>query len=115
MIIDPKQWATPFGRFVRNYGAEKLAKDLGVTKSAVYHWTRGTAAPSPMTALQMIEFAARSSATLTLDDIYSQPQLATGLSFDEILDSEWAWPVPRRLQPGRAALLTFGEILAADA
>lgn len=44
-------WATTFGTWVRKYGIDKLAKDLNVVPSAVYHWVHGRFVPrQPMMA-----------------------------------------------------------------
>lgn len=53
--------------FISAYGLNKVAKDLGITSQAVYHWDKGTHVPSPIKAYQMIKL---SNELLSFDSIY---------------------------------------------
>ena len=61
------RWETKFGKFVIDYGAEKLAGEVEQTPACVYHWIGGRAFPRPQIAQQIVEI---SNGKLTLEDIY---------------------------------------------
>lgn len=58
---------TEFGGWVQDFGIKKLAKELDITPSAVYHWLRGTVVPRPDKAQEMV---ALSKKRLTLEQVY---------------------------------------------
>lgn len=64
------RWDSKFGQFVQGYGVERLAKELGVGPSAVYHWIRGSVSPHPAKAISIQRLAKRAGTVLTLDEIY---------------------------------------------
>ncbi|MGH9685273.1 MAG: hypothetical protein ACRD4S_16885 [Candidatus Acidiferrales bacterium] len=64
------RWETKFARFVADYGVSRLAWDLGVVKSAVYHWIRGAAAPHPAKALAIKQIAKNMGVDLSFEEIY---------------------------------------------
>lgn len=53
--------------FIHAYGQNKLARDLGITTQAIYHWEKGTHVPTPIKALQIIKL---SNELLSFDSIY---------------------------------------------
>jgi hypothetical protein len=64
-------WTTAFAKFVEKRGATKLAEDLQVVRTAVYHWIEGTTSPRPDKAIQIVEIAKSARFQLTLVDIYA--------------------------------------------
>jgi hypothetical protein len=64
------RWESKFARFVRTYGAERLAGALDVHSSAIYHWIRGVTTPRPDRAAIIQRLAYESGVTLTFDDVY---------------------------------------------
>ena len=66
-------WRTPFGRWVRGYGAARLARDLGLSPYgkpiAVYQWIAGARMPRPMHALRIV---ALSRGAVRLEHVYGQ-------------------------------------------
>jgi len=64
------RWNSKFGRFVSRLGAENLAEQLGVDRTAVYQWVRGEA-PHPATALQIRSLARENGFRMSFDDIYA--------------------------------------------
>lgn len=69
------RWQTRFGRFVRRYGAAKLARDLNVEPSAIYQWIRGYTAPRPQTIVTIVLLSRENRTRLTITDIYAQREL----------------------------------------
>ncbi len=65
------RWETKFGRFVLAYQAEKLAADLGVHPSAIYHWIAGSNQPKAAKAQKLVELARKIGFRLRLEDVYS--------------------------------------------
>jgi hypothetical protein len=65
-----RRWESKFARFVRTYGAERLAGALDVHSSAIYHWIRGVTTPRPDRAAIIQRLAQESGFTLTFDDVY---------------------------------------------
>jgi hypothetical protein len=64
------RWESKFARFVRTYGAERLAGALDVHSSAIYHWIRGATAPRPDRAAIIRRLAHENGIILTFDDVY---------------------------------------------
>jgi hypothetical protein len=64
------RWKTKFSRFIERYGAVPLARKLGVTVSALYHWRDGSVHMRPSHAKQIVKLAAKRKVVLSLDDIY---------------------------------------------
>jgi hypothetical protein len=64
------RWESKFARFVRTYGAERLAAALDVHSSAIYHWIRGVTTPRPDRAAIIQRVAHECGVTLTFDDVY---------------------------------------------
>ena len=75
-----QRWKSTFARFVRAYGAIRLAKGLEVHPSAIYHWIRGVNSPFIAHAVIIRRLARKSGVKLTLDEIYSH--------FFDLRDSE---------------------------
>ncbi len=92
-MVSNQRWATPLGRFVRNYGAEGLAKELQVTATAIYAWVGGKASPRARTAGRIVQLAAEVGRKLTFDEIYSQAQLAAGRTLAEIIEMDSDGPI----------------------
>jgi transcriptional regulator with XRE-family HTH domain len=67
---DDGRWESNFGRFVSRYGAEKLAGELGVDRTAVYHWVRGASMPVSLTAVHLHSLAREGGFQISFDDIY---------------------------------------------
>ena len=65
-----KHWDSKFAQFVQGYGVERLARELGVVPSAIYHWILGDTSPHPARAIFIQRLAKRSGTDLTLDEIY---------------------------------------------
>jgi hypothetical protein len=65
-----RRWESKFARFVRTYGAERLAGALDVHSSAIYHWIRGVTTPRPDRAAIIQRLAHENGFSLTFDDIY---------------------------------------------
>jgi hypothetical protein len=68
------RWNTPFGRWVRTYSTQKLARELqrrgfSVSQLATYHWVAGRRAPRPEHARAMVMM---SKHQISLNDIYRQ-------------------------------------------
>jgi hypothetical protein len=64
------RWESKFARFVRTYGAERLAGALDVHSSAIYHWIRGVTTPRPDRAAIIQRLAHENGVTLTFEDVY---------------------------------------------
>lgn len=70
------RWRTPFGAWVRAYGAKRLGLALGLSGPfPVYEWIGGRCMPRPAHALQIV---ALSGARLNLGDIYAQRYAVAG-------------------------------------
>jgi hypothetical protein len=67
---EPKRWLTPFAIFVHEIGCADLARALGCTRGAVYHWIRAITEPSPTTAQKIVEFARKQGRELSMEQIY---------------------------------------------
>jgi transcriptional regulator with XRE-family HTH domain len=65
----PKE-QTKFEHFVMEFGAENLARRLGLNRSAIYHWLSGSTSPHPSNAMKMQILAKQRGITISLDDIY---------------------------------------------
>ena len=65
------KWSSRFGKFIRTYGTAKLARDLAVNPSTIYHWMGGDSSPRPTTAQQLLAAAKSIQFRLTHRDIYS--------------------------------------------
>ena len=59
-----------FERFVRSYGVDALALQLGIQPSSIYHWLRGSTHPRPDNAIEIQRIANRSGVVLSLEQIY---------------------------------------------
>jgi len=71
------RWQTKFGKWVHQFGAARLAAELGVTKGAIYYWLRlrgRVVYPDPEHAMQIV---ALSCGALTLDSIYTHRREAS--------------------------------------
>lgn len=68
---DDGRWQSKFGRFVSQYGAENLAEELGVDRTAVYHWIRGATSPQTATAAHIRVLARENGFRISFDDIYA--------------------------------------------
>jgi len=67
---DDKRWNSKFAGFVQSYGVEKLARQLRIAPSAVYHWMSGKTSPHPAKAISIQRIARRRGFSLTLEEIY---------------------------------------------
>ena len=67
-----RRWKTVFGQFVLEFGANKLAATLGVTRGCIYHRIAGDSIPRPAKARHIVDLAARSGVELTLATIWGQ-------------------------------------------
>jgi hypothetical protein len=65
-----RYWKSEFARFVKSYGVVKLAKQLRILPSAIYHWIQGDTAPRPVHAEIIQRLARERGARLTMDQIY---------------------------------------------
>jgi DNA-binding XRE family transcriptional regulator len=52
-----QRWVTHFGSWVDNFGASRLALELGVTRQAVYNWVAGRSRPLPDHAIEIISLS----------------------------------------------------------
>ena len=68
---DDGRWESKFGRFVSKVGAENLADQLGVDRTAVYHWIRGSTSPQTSTAIEIRSLAREQGFRISFDDIYA--------------------------------------------
>ena len=66
-----ERWRTPLGLFVKKYGADSLARKLGVTGRAVRCWVSGFR-PGPQLARRLVALAASTGVQLTLEDLRNQ-------------------------------------------
>jgi len=94
-----------FERFVRSYGVDLMAQRLAIKPSAIYHWLRGSTAPTPVHAAIIQRLAQDRGAVLTMDTIYEhflsmrkpeapsetfQPEASAGAARPAPrLDSQW--------------------------
>jgi hypothetical protein len=67
-----KRWNSKLARFIMSYGVTRLAAQLGIRSSAIYHWTAGRCSPDPVNAVAIQKLARRRRVTLSLTDIYRQ-------------------------------------------
>jgi DNA-binding XRE family transcriptional regulator len=65
-----KGWETRFGKFLKSYGTHKLAKELGIYPSTIYHWMAGVHYPRTETAQKIVIAAKSIRFRLTLSDVY---------------------------------------------
>jgi len=61
---------TKFDLFVREYGAEELARGLGIHSSAVWHWISGSNSIHGSNAIKIQMLAKERGIDLSLDDIF---------------------------------------------
>ena len=66
----PKRWKSKFARFVGDYGPRRIASELRIDSSAIYHWIRGASTPRPAHAAIIQRLARDQGIRLTFDDIY---------------------------------------------
>jgi hypothetical protein len=59
-----------FEKFVRNYGVDLLASQLGLQPSSIYHWLRGSTSPHPDNAIEIQRLARSRGIVLELEEIY---------------------------------------------
>jgi len=79
---EPRRWRTPFGRWVRSYGVNRLCDALGraghpVTPHAVYQWVGGRTFPRPEHAIAL---AGLSGGEVGIAQIYVRRAPARALS-----------------------------------
>jgi hypothetical protein len=73
--VKTKNWTGRFPAFVFAYGGPlKLAADLGVVHSSVYHWMSGSWPPKYKTAQQIVELAQSAKFALSIDDVMNHSQ-----------------------------------------
>jgi hypothetical protein len=65
-----KRWKSKFARFVGEYGATRIASELSIDASAIYHWIGGATTPRPAHAAVVQRLAHERGVRLTLDEIY---------------------------------------------
>ncbi len=65
-----KRWDSPLARFVRSFGASRLAAQLGIHENSVYHWIADRNHPRPEHARELVEL---SRGALTFETIYHLP------------------------------------------
>ncbi len=68
------RWRTPLGRFVGDFGVQRLTRELNavgapVTEKAVYHWLSGAHVPRIEHAAAIVRI---SSGRLTIEKVYRQ-------------------------------------------
>jgi len=76
-----------FEQFLRRYGVARMAAQLQIDESAIYHWLRGVTRPKPEFAVIIQRIAREEGSSLTLDDIYgharklraADPSIATNI------------------------------------
>lgn len=66
----PKRWNSKFARFVERYGVARIATELHIDPTAIYHWIRAVTRPKPELAAIIQRIAGQHGTKLTLDDIY---------------------------------------------
>lgn len=69
------RWSTPLGRWVGQFGAPRLAEELGVRRQTVYHWIAGRSRPRTPVALRIV---ALSSGALSLEALYREQRTHEG-------------------------------------
>lgn len=84
---DMKPWDSKLAKFVQGYGVSKLAKELSVQPSAIYHWIRGATSPHPSKAQALQRLAKLAGVAITLDEIYAHFR---GLRSERYRDSDGA-------------------------
>lgn len=68
------RWDSKFGQFVSRFGAEALADEVGVDRTAVYHWVRGASSPRATVALEIQAVARANGFSISLDDVFRAPR-----------------------------------------
>ena len=70
-----RNWTGRFPTFVREYGgARKLAVELGVAQSSVYHWIEGSWRPEYLKAQRIVELAKCAKFALSIEDVMNHSQ-----------------------------------------
>jgi len=69
------RWRSKFGEFIRAYGTARLARDLQVNESTIYHWMGGRSIPRPTMARQLIVAAQSIHVRLTYRHIYQRREI----------------------------------------
>ena len=64
------RWRSRFGKFIQAYGTAKLARELAINSSTIYHWMGGASSPRPTNAQQILTAAKSIQFRLTHRDIY---------------------------------------------
>ena len=65
-----KRWGnSKFAQFVQNFGVEKLANELGVDPSAIYHWMVLRYRPHALKVISINQIAKRRGVTLPVGEI----------------------------------------------
>ena len=82
----------------------QLAREIGVTQSAISQFENGSSIPSPDTVLKIIDFAKRRNVVVSFDSIYSQ--IPRNGDVDSIAASDDVQPpvggkTPRRVKEAR--------------
>jgi DNA-binding XRE family transcriptional regulator len=67
-----KRWNSKFGVFLLAYGVKKLARELSLDPSAIYHWMRGRTSPHHATAIEIRRIAGSQRVSLSIEEIYQQ-------------------------------------------
>jgi hypothetical protein len=69
LVSTKSQWRTKFGRFVRRFGVEELARRLDLNPSAIYHWIACSTSPTRANTLKILELAKERGISLTHNQI----------------------------------------------
>jgi hypothetical protein len=65
-----RRWRTPFGSWVKRYGAARLGQELGLSGPVpVYQWIGGARIPRPEHALRIVALA---QGRVRLEHIFAQ-------------------------------------------
>lgn len=77
MQREPRRWRTSFGRWVRAYGAARIASGMQrtghpVTHWAVYHWMAGSHSPRAEHIAALVRL---SRGTISVGDVYRHQEV----------------------------------------
>jgi hypothetical protein len=78
---EPRRWESGFGRWVSDFGIARLAPQLGVTRTCIYHWVQGRREPRPEQARAIVEL---SGGAVPLEAIYRRPRGAREPGQDQV-------------------------------
>lgn len=105
-----KRYRSAFARFIVAYGLRRLAKELQIHNTAVYHWVRGSTTPHPTHAVIIQRLARKAHFKLTLDEIYKHARNLRARE-REAAPAEFAGTAAPPLEPARAhAEVTAGAL-----